>query len=575
MLGSSRQSFRFAFGFLFAFAIFAAQISANVGVGDMPIVVEHTLTVRTTNGGSVSRNPDSPASNTYRDGMIVTLTAIPDSGWLFRGWLIDASRGWFTPDRNNPLAATVLMTADRHVAAEFVRDTTPTRPHYVTLRAHVAGQGAITKTPLPHDIRGEWGGLYLQGTVVTLTAVADSGWVFSGWNNYANISEYCPHIVNCLPTTNCPPPPPCRPDVGIVPHTITVAMNGDISIGAIFTRPALPPGSVRYMAAQGGNLTFFNQTDQWFGLHKDITLQISANDGRMIEAIPDRGYIFGRWSDGSSNPFRYVRGDISARDGELVAYFIRIAVVDNNLVCGTFRDTVGGGWIFYRKDADATGKVTDYNEYEFGITRAGSNPVDVRLFQNSIRIEPQKTYELNFRARSETPRTVVVTVELGSAAIERWEVLLTASMQEFNKTFAVNPRQALNKSANINDDLEISVSFNSGHEAVNWNLSDVNLVKAQAATNVNHAVKQRPNGAAWSVRQVGGGLQLAGPSDVSARIAFYDMRGRLVRAVSKTAGANQPLMLNSLRIPAGSYFLVVRNAASGHEVHRTRITLTR
>ena len=118
-----------------------------------------TLTVNTTGSGSVILDP---AGGTYNAGTVVTLTAQADSGWQFSGWSGDISGS------SNP--ATVTMDSNKTVTAIF----TQLPPAQYTLTVSTTGSGNVTLDPA--------GGTYDAGTVVTLTAQADSGWQFSGWS---------------------------------------------------------------------------------------------------------------------------------------------------------------------------------------------------------------------------------------------------------------------------------------------------------------------------------------------------------------------------------------------------------
>ncbi|MDR0307692.1 MAG: T9SS type A sorting domain-containing protein [Chitinispirillales bacterium] len=560
MYKQGKRSFKFTLVFFSVFAVFAAQRSAHgTDSGSVTVIskTKHTITIRTNGNGTVSKNPDFssgyPLIDTCFYGDTVTLTAVPNPGYIFDRWWGEG----LTVDSNNPLVATVSMTADRHLAAYFA----PVPASY-RLFTYVEGQGRIVSNPSLDPATGS----YQQGTVVTLTAIPDSGWKFSNWSY--SLADYIPPYDTVVLTT--------WSNNGLTEYmndslTITVTMNSNIRIVAVFTRTALPAGSARYIAGRGGNITYHGAPTVWNGLHKEVT--VSMNEAVQIQAIPDSGYVFLRWSDGSTDPLRDVRPDISTRNNEFTAFFDYAGINGDNLVC-LFRPCSGynGGWAFNISESgsiQADGKAVGDTEYAFTITKAGRDPRDVRLTHNII-LDRHKTYELNFRARAQSPRTVVVTVESGSVA-ERWEVFLTTEVREFRKTFTTGAVPEPNSFPVMN---VIDVSFNSGHEAVNWNLSDVNLVLAKAL-NVNQAAKQRPNTAAWSVKQVGNKLQLNGPNTANAKISFYDMRGKLVKTISKTAGTNQILMLNSLRIPSGSYIMAVKNNSSGHEVYRTKVTLTK
>ena len=68
-----------------------------------------TLTVSTTGLGVVARNPSLAA---YPNSTVVTLTAMPVSGWVFEGWSGDIA--------GNTSPTTVTMAADKIVLANFI-----------------------------------------------------------------------------------------------------------------------------------------------------------------------------------------------------------------------------------------------------------------------------------------------------------------------------------------------------------------------------------------------------------------------------------------------------------------------
>ena len=119
---------------------------------------EHTLTVSVTGQGAVSKTPDQIS---YMKGMTVTLTAMPDAGWIFREWQGDVPSGSMDP------ALTLPMDGDKIVTAIFEKT-----PEY-TLAVNVMGQGAVNQ--MPDQLS------YTEGMTVTLTAVPESGWVFKEW----------------------------------------------------------------------------------------------------------------------------------------------------------------------------------------------------------------------------------------------------------------------------------------------------------------------------------------------------------------------------------------------------------
>jgi len=115
----------------------------------------YSLTTAVSGSGTVS-----PASGTYRSGVVVTLTATPASGWTFAGWSGDLT------GTANP--TTVTMNANKSVTATF---TQPNQNY--TFTTSVSGSGTITPAS---------GSSYPGGTVITVTATPASGWSFSGWS---------------------------------------------------------------------------------------------------------------------------------------------------------------------------------------------------------------------------------------------------------------------------------------------------------------------------------------------------------------------------------------------------------
>ncbi|MEJ5200980.1 MAG: DNRLRE domain-containing protein [Anaerolineales bacterium] len=69
----------------------------------------YTLTVNSSAGGSVTLNP---AGGSYASGTVVTLTAVPDSGYAFDSWSGDLT------GNTNP--ATITMDGDKTIIANFV-----------------------------------------------------------------------------------------------------------------------------------------------------------------------------------------------------------------------------------------------------------------------------------------------------------------------------------------------------------------------------------------------------------------------------------------------------------------------
>ncbi len=180
----------------------------------------------TSNNGSVTFDPPG---GTYLAGTVVTVTAVPDPGYVFTEW------GGDVTGSTNP--TTLTMTSNKSVTANFSAQSAT-----YTLTA-TSPNGSVTFDPP--------GPTYPINTVVTVTAVPDSGNVFTGWSG------------DLSGTTN--------------PTTLT--MNTNKSITANMGNPVLSRAGWVVSASSGtgstanaidGNIgtrwtTYSNQTNgQWF-----------------------------------------------------------------------------------------------------------------------------------------------------------------------------------------------------------------------------------------------------------------------------------------------------------------------
>jgi len=83
-----------------------------------PPTPKHTLTIKTTTGGTTE---PTPGSYTYNEGTQVKVTAKPDSGYAFDYWLVDGSKS-----TDNPV--TITMNSNKTVEAHFKSAPPPPPP---------------------------------------------------------------------------------------------------------------------------------------------------------------------------------------------------------------------------------------------------------------------------------------------------------------------------------------------------------------------------------------------------------------------------------------------------------------
>jgi hypothetical protein len=195
-------------------------------------ILMYYLTTNVAGQGSVTRSPDT---TWYTQGAAVELTAIPDAGWMFNQWSGDLS-GSDNPD-------TIIMDYDRAVIASFVTLN-------CTLTVNTIGNGIVNRVPeLPY---------YPRGSAVELTAVPDSGWVFSHWSGNLWGSQ--------------------NPD--------TIIMNGDKTVNANFTYTGVEEGKMGLMAS-----TYFNISPNPTSGRTDIRYQISDNGNATLEIYDASGKL--------------------------------------------------------------------------------------------------------------------------------------------------------------------------------------------------------------------------------------------------------------------------------------------
>ncbi len=124
----------------------------------------YSLTVTIEGEGSVS-----PASGEYAIGDTVTLTASEtNDAYTFSEWSGDAT--------GTDLTISIVMDADKSVTATFVEVEADSV--YYTLTVSTDGQGSVEVSPAADS--------YLEGTSVTITASADSGYIFDSWSGDAS-----------------------------------------------------------------------------------------------------------------------------------------------------------------------------------------------------------------------------------------------------------------------------------------------------------------------------------------------------------------------------------------------------
>jgi hypothetical protein len=209
-----------------------------------------SVTIASLSGGGIALDPPGGA---YLAGTIVRVQAIPDGGYQFRGW---------TGDLGGVQSPTLLaVDADKLIGATFARPVLTVEP---------GTHGSVTLDPP--------GGVYDVGSVVTLEAIPEAGFLFAGWSG----------------------------DLSNGANPAVLLMDADKSVAASFT----PAVTVDVTPPSGGSVVL----DPPGGVYPlGTTVQVTA--------IPDAVSLFRGWSgdlSGMENPATLVLdGDksLEARGG--------------------------------------------------------------------------------------------------------------------------------------------------------------------------------------------------------------------------------------------------------------------
>jgi len=189
---------------------------------------QYTLTINIIGNGTVTKNPNQTV---YTYGTEVELYAVADEGWTFLHWLGDIT--------GNTTPTTITMNKNKTVTAVFTQNQ-------YTLNITIIGNGTVTKNP---DYT-----VYAHGEIVTLTAIPDLGWEFSGWSG----------------------------DIIGLESPVNITMNSSKTVIATFTQ-------INYTLTiniEGeGNVTIIPDQETY-----------TYGENVTLTAIPDLGWSFESWS---------------------------------------------------------------------------------------------------------------------------------------------------------------------------------------------------------------------------------------------------------------------------------------
>ena len=230
-------------------------INSNTSVTANFELTTYTLTVNSGSGGFVSSSSLSSfptTGGTYNYGSLVTLYATPNTGYQFSSW----------SDGSTQQSRTITVSQNATLTANFVEITqstgggggatggggSPTTSY--TLIVNAGTGGSVSSS----------GGTYSSGEQVTVTATANSGYIFLSWSD------------------------------GSTDQNRTITISENLTITANFL---LPTYTLTVNAGTGGSVSSSGGS---YDTGEQVTISATANSG----------YQFVNWSDGSTDSSRTV-----------------------------------------------------------------------------------------------------------------------------------------------------------------------------------------------------------------------------------------------------------------------------
>jgi len=215
---------------------------------------EFTLSLQATDGGSITLSDElgeclEDCKFDFRDGKIVTLSAAPDTDYLFVGWT-GACKG---------NSSCKLAMSEAHLAiATFEQET----PH--TLSAEVSTGGTISLKEGALECIDSCNFNLFQDELIEVIATPAYGYVFKNWSG------------DCTGTEKC-----------------ELTIDGAKKVTANFE--ALPVFALSTQVSIGGSISL-NDDALTCTAESDCSFEVLENEIVIIKPLPATGHIFTGWS---------------------------------------------------------------------------------------------------------------------------------------------------------------------------------------------------------------------------------------------------------------------------------------
>lgn len=259
----------------------------------------------------------APVQATYTVNSVVNLTATPDAGFAISGWTGSTSAPDFVVDAAAFLAATVKMTEDKTIGVTF-QAVGGGETRYSLRLLPVTG-GVITA-----DLLAPADG-YLPGTVVNVTATANTGYVFTGWAldlagtaNPAALTMDADKVVGAVFTP-----------IAVVPLTLSGISASEAwifgGVTAKLTGTGLTLGTA--VTVGGKAATTWNAADDG----TSVDLLIPASDDQSAAALVPAQIVAVKGNETAALPFTYKRYATDAQGRNLTAFILNDPAAGNTV----------------------------------------------------------------------------------------------------------------------------------------------------------------------------------------------------------------------------------------------------
>ena len=241
---------------------------------------QYTLAVTAAEGGGVSST-----GGTYDDGTSVSITATPNEGYEFAGWNgTDMSSSTIT----------IVLTANTTIEALFNQVQTTTTVTQFTLAVSASNGGTVSTE----------GGDFEEGTEVTITATANTGYRFTGWEGSDSTSESLTITLNSDQTYQAL--------FELIPASVyTISVTAQGSANYILTGDdanGSVSGNDPSVSLKVGDTLNFNVNAQGHPFYLIKTSNGGVGSGNLIDGVSNNGAVSATvsWTPNEAGTYYYI-----------------------------------------------------------------------------------------------------------------------------------------------------------------------------------------------------------------------------------------------------------------------------